>query len=333
MQIQIQEDQSLVRALEIFASEDAEVASRARRALDVLLEGVYQSCWPEVAWRFSKLTADGFPVRFTFMPNSQAIMYACEVAGPETQETERFDRALERIVKLGAGQLAEEQVLRLREIQAGRNLLYGACVSGRHDRQGDRYKVYIETPGEGGLAVDRLVGDLLGREWPLHQTRKIHLRMVGCEIPKGRTELYFQVDGLEAWEVGRLMSYAGLEQRKPELLELIHAVSGKRVEPQLRACRLGFSYSFSPSGGPTVFSLYTFAKLIFGPDGWVRERLLRAAKRLGWDLHHYALYSEPLSGRTEPSTSHGMIGFVVTPERPLSIHIGLSASVGPNERG
>jgi hypothetical protein len=213
MQIQTQEDQSLARALEIFSSEAAEVAARARRALDILLEGVYHSCWPEVAWRFGRLTADRFPVRFTFMPDSPAIVYACEIAGPETAEFKRLDQALEMMVKLGVGQLAKEQVRQLHAIQAGRNLMYRPWISGQHDRQSDCYKLYVEVPQEGGPAAEHLVRKFLGREILL-ETRETRLRMIGCELPTGQTELYFQAEGIETWELGRLLSYAARENAK-----------------------------------------------------------------------------------------------------------------------
>src|SRR5215831_3009937 len=137
MQIQAREDNALARALELLAMEDAETAGRARIGLETLLEGVYRSKWPEMAWRFSHLTNDGYPVEFTFTPpgllaDETLICYACEAAGPETPDTKRLDLALEKLSRLGAGQPAEEQVRRLRAMQGSREENFSVFTSGRH---------------------------------------------------------------------------------------------------------------------------------------------------------------------------------------------------------
>lgn len=63
-----------------------EPAARAEASLDLILEGI--SSWQEVAWRFSGLTYDGFPVEFAFSADN-TIRYVAEVSGPEVDSADR----------------------------------------------------------------------------------------------------------------------------------------------------------------------------------------------------------------------------------------------------
>src|SRR5262245_59487706 len=81
---------ALTRALRVFAEHSSALARRAEASLGVLLNGVRSSCWPEVAWQFSQLTGDGFPVEFAFSSADDVLRYTVEVAGPELPNSRRL---------------------------------------------------------------------------------------------------------------------------------------------------------------------------------------------------------------------------------------------------
>jgi hypothetical protein len=131
---------ALDRALEEYAREIPEVAARALEALNALLVGVEASPWSEVAWSFSHLTGDGFPVELAFTSNSEAIRYVSEVAGPEVAATRRFDLALATLDRLGIAPPPVAICERLRQVQRIGRLGYGAWVGGRHGLEDDTFK-------------------------------------------------------------------------------------------------------------------------------------------------------------------------------------------------
>ena len=83
---------ALEQASRWLARQHQSLAARASQSLDLILEGVLRSSWPEVAWEFSRLTGRGFPLELTFSSAGEEIRYAAEVAGPEFPEVERLSR-------------------------------------------------------------------------------------------------------------------------------------------------------------------------------------------------------------------------------------------------
>jgi hypothetical protein len=318
-----------------------EVAARALVALNALLAGVEASPWSEVAWCFSHLTGDGFPVELAFTSNGEAIRYVSEVAGPEVDATRRFDLALVALGRLGIAPPPDAVCERLRRVQRIGRLGYGAWVGGRHGVKGDTFKLYVEVPrldpkatgdaSERGVAPGDdtcdLVQALLG-DGPLLTRRAARLRMIGCELSTGRKELYFRADGLEPWEVARLLGLAGMSAQQGDLIGLIEEVSGRPAFQQLPSHQTGFSLSVVPDGGPMVLAIFCLARTVLGGDGRIRERLLEVGARRGWPLRHYAAISKPLAGRTGPRTRHGILSFVAAPKIEPIVHIGLRPPEG-----
>ncbi|MEF3306573.1 hypothetical protein [Paenibacillus sp. GYB003] len=324
---------ALNRALAHYRRESPLPAARAAAALARLLAGVSASSSPEAAWRFSALTADGFPVELGFASTGEAIRYTVESAGPECGPADRLDRALAAVAGLTGEAFAgcppahlKPHLERLRHIQSAGRLAYGAWIGGRHGPDGDAFKLYAEVPAGGSPTADAWVRDLLGRA-PLLTARSPVLRMIGLDLATGRLEFYFRADGLQPWEIHRLTGRVGLADQAADLLDLVEALAGRSAAQRLPFTRAGFSVSVMPgsSAFPAVFSLFGLARTAIGPDGLVRRRLLDAAERRGWPFRHYAAVSAPLAGRTDsrPPTRHGMLSFVAAPGVPPQLHIGL----------
>jgi len=312
---------ALERAICLFQRQSPALAERAIGALEIILEGIYTSSWSEVAWEFSRLTGGGFPLEFTFSSSDQAIRYAAEVAGPEVAETERLHRATRLISRLGMNPPSETLICSLSRIQSAGPLRYGAWIGGRHSGFGDRYKLYAEVPPAAHCAND-LVQQLFGAE-PLLSQRTPKLVMIGCDVETSRIEFYFQVTGLEPWEVGGLLRRTNLASRQTELLNLIEETYGRSLERGLPGSRLGFSFSVAPGKMSTAFSIVCYAGVVGGGDKSIRRRLLALAETKGWDFSSYELISAPLAGRNIWATYHTMMTFSVAAEGPPVLQIGL----------
>lgn len=313
---------ALERAIRLFERQSPALAERAGAALEIILEGVCCSRWPEVAWEFSRLTGGGFPLEFTFSSADETIRYVAEVAGPELAEAERLRRAGQLITRLGMRPLPDTVISSLSRIQSAGPLRYGAWIGGRHGQRGDRYKLYAEVPKADAPEADDLIHQLLGAE-PLLSQRTPRLMMIGYEPETSRIELYFRVAGLEPWEVGGLLRRTNLASRTAELLNLVEEIYGRSLERGLPGSRLGFSFSVVPDGMATVFSIINYAGVVCGGDKNIRRRLLALAETKGWDFSGYEQFSAPLAERNIWATYHTMMTFSVGAEGPPVLHIGL----------
>jgi len=312
---------ALARALRVCAAQSPVLTARAEAALEVLLQSVLVSRWPEVSWQFSRLTANGFPVEFVFSSTDDAIRYTTEIAGPEFAECDRLDLAERALSRLGAGRLPGNVRTLFTEIQRCGVLRYGVWIGARHSLSGDRYKIYLEVPGNSEVA-DRFVGRLIGSE-PLAPGHQTTLQMIGFEPKSATVELYFQCKWLEPWEAGLLLRRAGLDGRQEEMLDLVeHARHGLR-RLHFPGPDTGFSFSITPGVEQRVFSLIHHAGTLFGGDASIRKHTLSLAAMYGWQLGCYQVLSEPLAIEHRWITHHTMATFSVATNRPAAFHIGL----------
>jgi hypothetical protein len=309
------------RAIEKFlALREDSAGIRAGESLRLLLQGVYNSAWPEVAWRFSQLTGDGFPLEFTFSSQDDEIRYTCEVAGPEMAASDRLPCARNRLADCGAA-TDEGQFAFLSNLQAMGPLSFGTWVGGRHGPRGDSYKFYVECPAPYSPEADRRIAELAGTR-DLLSSRATDLRIVGYEPTRSRMEFYFKTAGLEPWEVTLLLRRFGFEGHA-DLFDLLGTAWGKPVRDRLPSDSGGFSFAVDPDHGPVAFSLHCYARSVFGGDARIRRRVLELAQQMGWDFSAYAAVSEPLTNRDEVSTLHGIVSFTVAAGRQPVLQIGL----------
>src|SRR5437763_11728590 len=229
-------------------------AMRARAALEVLLRSVRGSSWPEVAWVFSELTPQGFPVELTFsLLASDEVRYTVEPAGPEMPEPERIREAF-RLYRVLSGCQASVEVQRaVLEMQAGRRLFYGAWFGGVHGSASDRYKIYAEVPD--GASLERLVPDVVKDGLPLPHCHSVPV-MFGYQPDRDVREVYFRARGLATEDLGWLLWRSTLGHRYCEMLELIEATCGR---PGMPAAIQGFSLASDRHRGIRAVSVFANA--------------------------------------------------------------------------
>ena len=308
---------ALDRTLQLAAQDSPQAAARAAIALRHLLQGIIDSAWSEVAWQFSPLTGDGFPVEFAFTTADAAIRYTTEIAGPETAPSVRLPLAQQLLAQLGVLPLPTELCDRVARLQATGPLQYGAWVSGRHNATSDRYKLYLEMPTElTAKTLNQIAPDWAGSSCLPH--RSVSLRMIGYDLSAARIERYYHVEGLAFWEIDRLLYQLGLSNPAAVWQNLFCQMSHLSLSSALPGNHIGFSLSLSDQGVPTV-SLFTFARSVFGCDLRARQQLLRLAAQHGWNLSLYERLSEPLIAQTGADTAHGMVTVVIAPIPVLGI--------------
>jgi hypothetical protein len=307
------------------------VARRVSTAFETILSWTLESQWEEVVWSFSNLTVDGFPVEFTFSSVTDDVCYAAEVAAPEVSAEERLPRALTLVEYLGKLAAPAEIVRLLKKVQAPGDLTYGAWIGGRHGVGGDHYKVYVEVPGSARQTTQSLFSDFLGTE-PILNNQATQLRIIGYDPLKHRLEVYFQVGQMETWELARLLGRVGLSCRVDELLSLLTDIYGCSMGETVPTENLGFSYSFSLNGAAPTFSLFIIPRSVFGSDQSIRRALLSLGARRGWNFTSYAKVSAPVASRTAKLTRHSLLSLVVPLRDPISVRIGMSPPIGPDDR-
>jgi hypothetical protein len=186
------------------------------------------------------------------------------------------------------------------------------------------------VPRSGMLAARHLCSDILSEE-PLLNSCATQFRMIGYEPGRQLIEFYFQVEKLETWELGRLLNRVNLGSRQAELLGLLEETYARPMLANIPSANLGLSYSFALCGGPAIFSLFTYARSVFGSDQSIRRKLLAIGVRNGWDLRIYQRLSAPLATQTGWRTSHGLLAFVVPDEGPLAVRIGIRPPAAPQD--
>jgi hypothetical protein len=309
---------ALNRVLEKFAN-NAGLES-AVSALDVLLAGVVRSRWSEVAWQFSELTGDGFPVELTFSSRDRDIRYTCEIAGPEEAAAHRLESAALVLESLGSP-LPGDDFAFLQSVQRAGPLTWGAWVGGRHGLSTERYKIYVQVPDPYSAAAGLRIAELAGTR-DLLESRATPLRMIGYEPANRRTEFYFKTEGMDSWEVVLLLRRFGLLDCQDALFELLSAAWGKPVREAMPAADIGFSLS-SDSSGEVSFALHAYARSVFGGDCRIRRALLTLARQRNWTLAGYDEISAPLAARDDARTFHGVVSFGVGRGVGPALQVGL----------
>jgi hypothetical protein len=296
-------------------------AERANRALRVLLQTLYQEPDEAIAWQGSLLTGDGFPLEFAFTPADTDLRYTTEVGDPLTAPSQRLTLACQRLTQLGYPVPTDLRAT-LHDIQQGADLDYGAWVGGRHSPTSDSYKLYVEVPKQIAPASETVL-NALQIPRPHLSDRPVPPCMIGYHLTAHRLESYFRVADANTHHLNALMSYCGLGDRTQELVDLLEESYGYRLRNKLPGGSIGVSYSLSPGGVLPIFSLFLFARVFWGSDRTIRRKAHELASRNGWDLSLYQRVTESLGDRHTCATQHGMVGFIVPPEGPIALSLGI----------
>jgi hypothetical protein len=287
------------RVLRLAQAFISEAAANAAEALEPVVASIASSDWPDVAWRFSTINSDGYPVEFTFSSTGPAVQYTAEIAGPEMDERTRFRHAM---AWAGVAALPDWTATAVWKRQAGR-LAWGAWVGGHCSESETRRKIYVEaTPAF--QAPDFVL------------PANARLQFAGI-VQGGRyCEFYFRRNLLEVADVGRVL--CGLRFRDC-FDPIVHAVASTipwPVHDRLLPTDSGFS--IAPG---RAFSIYTYARSLWGSDSSIRRHLLDLAAKNGWDLRLYEAVSAPLDSKTSYSTAHSILAWIVSPGRPVEVRI------------
>lgn len=268
----------------------------------------------------------GSPLEMAFTTYDPALRYTVEPGPAELNAHARVDHARGLLEDLGATTAPAELFDQIRRWQRAGPLRYGAHVGARHTALEDRYKLYAELPPEATAAAEPFVHGLLGSAAALTGPRRgALLCLLGVDLASGWLEAYYRVDHLHPRESGPLMARVGMEHRAAELLDVLQSCTPTPLRHRLPGGPWGFSYATSADGKRApVFTLYTMARTLFGPDHWIRMGVLALANRMGWSVSAYAELSAPLLNRRSYVCYHGMFGLVVRPDAPLGAWIGLA---------
>jgi hypothetical protein len=314
------------RVLNIWAAEpciDPRAVTRARRSLEILFGDLINSPDPD-RFRRSTLTMTGSPFEPAFSSLAPGVRYTVDPAPYGVCLRERLDYALSVLSKLNAPVAPGQLIRRLATMQSTGELRYGSQIGARHGASDDSYKLYVEIPPEAALEADVFGEELLGSPPVLNVPgRNARPSLAGIDLTSGRIELYYRIENLHPLEIRTLLSRADAGGRAEEMLALLAESQPRPILHELPGATWGFSYSRDIDGAMT-FTIYTFARTLFGPDGWVRDAVLGMGRRHGWKLTGYPRMSEPLAGRRGFRCHHGIIGLVARPGCPLAAWIGLA---------
>jgi hypothetical protein len=296
------------RTFALAAEYDAAVAQRALACVDRLLESRM--------FAGSVLSMEGFPFEIAFSSADSALRYTVDPGRSTTDAVNALASPPDPFLLDRITQLQQRGALRFK-----------AFIGGRHSASGDRFKIYCEVPEDAATDADALACELMGSESVLPHRRQ-RIEMFALDPYARRVEFYARIENMTAPEVVVLLGRAGLRARFDEVIGLLQKQYPFRIRRELPGTVFGYSYSLPLDGGPPAFTLYTYARTMFGWDGKIREKLLALAHDLSWDLSFYERLTRPLATRQEAVTSHTMFGVTVADNRPLAINFGV---VPPDE--
>ncbi len=266
--------------------------------LDAYLEPLARSCWPDIAWRFSRLTVDGCPVEFGVSSRDDALRITFEVAGPEYPDSNRLGRSLDILHDCVHRKPDSAMERTWRDLQTRGRLRWGSWMGLRLARGAIEPKLYIEVPHDCGLAPP---APLRGR-----------VRMIGYDPVHERIETYVALPQMGRSELLRLLD--GLdEDSRCTLLDLLGELIGVPLDIALDWIGLGASLVESPSG--PQFALFIRARTV--RDAAPKFRKLFAGNRA---------YRSWFDGRSDDDLpDHGVLTFIPRGRGQIEVRAGLSA--------
>jgi len=324
----------LEAALGVFARSAPSAAARAASTLNFLLDETYErskhsQADHQAAWHFSTLTGDGFPIELAFTTADTHLRYTVDPAVPGLPASQRLENAARLLVLLDqpveAGWLEELSVLH-RTSPPG-EVRYGAWIGARHSMAdaSDQFKLYAEVPASSeSLVQERLAARI--KVQPRLPDHKMQLRMLGVESGTGRVELYYRVNNLLSVLLSHLLRPAGLHLRTTELLEFVERVYGYSLhgpDARIPGGSVGFSYAVSPGSSQVAFTLFIFARLLWGGDAHIRKRFCQLLDANALDPSPYWSVTAGLANTDVYQTYHGLVGFAVLPDRPIALSLGV----------
>jgi hypothetical protein len=282
---------------------------------------MYRESDEAIAWQGSSLTGDGFPLEFAFTSADTNLRYTTEVGTPLTSPQYRLSMACKQLDRLGHS-VPSSLINTFHTLQYNADLHYGVWVGGRHSATHDNYKLYVEVPLQTTSFIEQTLGTLKIPQ-PQLSDRLVPLRMIGYNLASQQFEAYFRVTDATTYHLKTLMAHCGLGDRTQELLGLLEESYGYPLRDKLPGGSIGISYTFSSKGALPVFSLFLFARVLWGGDATIRRKFSQLTSQQGWDSSIYQQITQPLGDRNFCTTHHGMVGFTVSSEGAIVPSLGV----------
>ena len=179
-------------------------------------------------------------------------------------------------------------------------------------------KLYLELPERAREAACALEQRLAGTP-PVLGGRGIRPTMLGLDPKNGGVEVYYRCDRLFPGDLDTLMRRFRLPERAGEVVALIERLTRRSVRLELPSWDVGFSVAYGTREegvrpAPAVFTFYSNAASLLGPDERVRCALMREGRARDWDMTPYAALHartpETIPGEA-PLQCHGLVGAVL----------------------
>jgi hypothetical protein len=231
-------------------------------ALESCLEPLRMSAWPDIAWQFSRLTRDGFPLEFAFCGHEAALRLTLEPAGPEVSETSKLDCALRLLENIGHPLPEFALTAEWRDMQGQAPLRWGTWLGLRQTVEGLRTKLYLEVPR--GARHPQATGAPLGGR----------LRMLGYEPRTRRSEFYYSLSDIDVHQLAHVLTQHGIE--KPHAaMHALAGLTGLPVATALQWLGTGLSIATVDDRRLPGVALFFRAAAAHRGQGRIRDALLQ----------------------------------------------------------
>lgn len=287
-------------------------AERSVQSLRQCCERLAQSEWPEVAWRFSGLTADGSPLEFAFSSADHLMRFTIDVAPPECHNHARFAAACD--LALSLGHESPEDRRRWTQMQSNEILSWGARVGVRESGGAEKVKYYLEVP----LGAQPLFRTIPGA--PLKDSVVV---MIGCDPLSGVTEYYFRQQKLSKFQLDYLLRELGDDRAHGEIEDAIEHLCGMPIASALDWTSFGFSLVRQEQAAIPRLTLFVRCQAIGGAD---RARLCMV-ERMPDGVRKRSLYYRLVADLPKHDVpDHGVISIACSPLGESEMRVGLSSA-------
>jgi hypothetical protein len=289
-------------------------AARVAHSLYLCCETLARSQWPEVAWRFSGLTADGSPLEFTFSSVDNHMRFTVDAAPPERENHERIAAACDLAACLGHERLVADDLFRWTQMQQNRKLSWGARLGVRESGGQEKVKYYLEVPLEAQASIRTIINP------PLSDSIVV---MIGCDPQGGASEYYFRQQKLSKVQLDCLVSGLGDDRVQGGIQDAIEHLCGMPIASALEWTNFGYSLVQQEQSAISQLTCFVRCRAIGGADR-VRQRMLE------WmpdSVRRHSLYYRLVAHLPKQEVpDHGVISLSCTQSGGPEMRVGLSSA-------
>lgn len=289
-------------------------ADRVLHSLCLCCEMLARSQWPEVAWRFSGLTADGSPLEFTFSSADNQMRFTIDVAPPERENHERIAAACDLAVSLGQDRPAAEDLIGWTQMQQDRRLSWGARLGVRESGGQEKVKYYLEVPLEAQDSIRKFIHP------PLSDSIVV---MIGWDPQSGTTEYYFRQQQLTNAQLDCLLS--GLDDHRAQagIRDAVERLSGMPLASVLEWTSFGYSLVQQKQSTSSRLTLFVRCRAIGGADR-ARQSVIQG---MSDSVRRHSLYYRMVAHLPKQEVpDHGVISISASPSGIPETRVGLSST-------